>query len=431
MDGVQGSVSAAAVGNPPPPFLSKTYDMVEDPSTDAVVSWGKGNNSFIVWNAPEFAKLILPKYFKHSNFSSFVRQLNTYGFRKVDPDRWEFANEGFLRGCKHLLKSIIRRKPLHPTIPQPRQPSPLPPSPQVHQTDPVRSRVDGLEEEVGMLKRDKNILMQEFVKVRQQQQVMDHQLQNVGQKVHVMEQRQQQILSFLAKAMQTPGFVAQMVHQKSDGLLISGVNKKRRLPNQGEESFSVKPVAAALTDGQIVRFQPLMNEAAKALLRQILKINSSARLEPNFNHTSGFLTDNAANQISEVSLSEVLLATAPTSPYLTSEITQVPEMNTMPGFVDDMAPVISDGFSPDPEIDVLIDEMPKLPGINDVFWDQVLLASPLTGGTDETNSIILEGGAVEEDDDLTEEELEWDTVKRVNELTEQLELLASGSPNTA
>lgn len=64
--------------NAPPPFLMKTYDMVDDPSTDKIVSWSPADNSFVIWDPPEFAKELLPKYFKHSNFSSFVRQLNTY-----------------------------------------------------------------------------------------------------------------------------------------------------------------------------------------------------------------------------------------------------------------------------------------------------------------------------------------------------------------
>jgi hypothetical protein len=61
-----------------PPFLAKTYEMVDDPSSDPIVSWSKSNKSFVVWNPPEFARVLLPRFFKHNNFSSFIRQLNTY-----------------------------------------------------------------------------------------------------------------------------------------------------------------------------------------------------------------------------------------------------------------------------------------------------------------------------------------------------------------
>nr|KYP42250.1 Heat stress transcription factor B-4 [Cajanus cajan] len=98
----------------PAPFLTKTYQLVDDPTTDHIVSWGEDDTTFVVWRPPEFARDLLPNYFKHNNFSSFVRQLNTYGFRKIVPDRWEFANEFFKKGEKHLLCEIHRRKTAQP-----------------------------------------------------------------------------------------------------------------------------------------------------------------------------------------------------------------------------------------------------------------------------------------------------------------------------
>lgn len=106
-------MSSSAMGSQrsvPAPFLMKTYQLVDDERTDDVVSWNENGTTFVVWKTAEFAKDLLPNYFKHNNFSSFVRQLNTYGFRKTVPDKWEFANENFTQGQKQLLTKIRRRK---------------------------------------------------------------------------------------------------------------------------------------------------------------------------------------------------------------------------------------------------------------------------------------------------------------------------------
>ncbi|XP_009775017.1 heat stress transcription factor B-3-like [Nicotiana sylvestris] len=93
-----------------PPFLLKTYMMVEDPATDDAISWNADGTAFIVRQPAEFARDLLPTLFKHCNFSSFVRQLNTYGFRKIATSQWEFSNDMFRKGEKDLLCDIRRRK---------------------------------------------------------------------------------------------------------------------------------------------------------------------------------------------------------------------------------------------------------------------------------------------------------------------------------
>ncbi|XP_074585293.1 heat stress transcription factor A-1-like [Curcuma longa] len=451
-------------GGSPPPFLSKTYDMVDDPATDAIVSWGPADNSFVVWNTAEFARVLLPKLFKHNNFSSFVRQLNTYGFRKVDPDRWEFANEGFLRGQKHLLKTISRRKSSQSHNQQQQ--------PQTQNTIEVGKF--GLEEEIERLKRDKNVLMQELVRLRQQQQSTDQQLNTLGQHLQGMEHRQQQMMSFLAKAMQSPGFLAQFVSQNDSNRRIVGVNKKRRLPRQDKLDGQ-----SDVKDGQIVKYEPLINAAAKAMVMQILKFDKSPRLE-SFGNTPNYLIENFSSppegfnsrspvkRITGVTLSEVptnscdpsLPTTSgypatsslsmPSDIHSSNAATTVPTatpssnlpqiqatmlngfnqshagpnggsvpMNPIPDFMNELLEIETDKFAPDADV-AITDDAEELPSINDPFWEQFFAASPLVGDAEEVDSSMHEPG-----DARTELGNHWDGPHNMAYLTEQMGNLAS------
>ncbi|WBW73759.1 DNA-binding transcription factor Hsf1 [Schizosaccharomyces osmophilus] len=103
-------------------FSNKLYNMVNDSSTDSLIRWSERGDSFFVIGHEDFAKLVLPRYFKHNNFSSFVRQLNMYGFHKVphiqqgvlqsdSPNELlEFANPNFQRDQPELLCYVTRKK---------------------------------------------------------------------------------------------------------------------------------------------------------------------------------------------------------------------------------------------------------------------------------------------------------------------------------
>ncbi|XP_078004159.1 heat shock factor protein 3-like isoform X2 [Phascolarctos cinereus] len=103
-----------------PGFLAKLWALVDDSSTDDVIGWSRNGQSFCILDAPKFSKELLPKYFKHNNLSSFVRQLNVYGFRKVVavesgmivPEKntmIEFQHMFFQQGEANLLENIKRK----------------------------------------------------------------------------------------------------------------------------------------------------------------------------------------------------------------------------------------------------------------------------------------------------------------------------------
>ncbi|CAH2066052.1 unnamed protein product [Thlaspi arvense] len=188
--------------------------MVDDSSTDSIISWSpNGDNSFLISDTAVFSVQLLPKYFKHSNLSSFIRQLNIYGFRKVDADRWEFANDGFVRGQKDLLKNVTRRKNAqisehHQSKSVYKQEST---SDDASQGKPEKS---GLWKEVDILKGNKNALAQELIKVRQYQETTDTKMSHLEDRVQGMEESQQEMLSFLVMVMQNPSLLVQLLQPK-------------------------------------------------------------------------------------------------------------------------------------------------------------------------------------------------------------------------
>ena len=108
--------------------------MLENPQDDTVVRWGDGGDSFVVLEVSDattpnfnrqmltfeeqnekFTKHILPKHFKHSNFASFVRQLNKYDFHKVRHNNEEggqspygagVSRKRFLQNCLAMLAML-------------------------------------------------------------------------------------------------------------------------------------------------------------------------------------------------------------------------------------------------------------------------------------------------------------------------------------
>jgi hypothetical protein len=68
-------------------FIMKTYKILEDKKNAHIIEWTDNGNCFIVKNKDLFENEILPKYFKHKKFSSFVRQLNMYDFHKIRKEK--------------------------------------------------------------------------------------------------------------------------------------------------------------------------------------------------------------------------------------------------------------------------------------------------------------------------------------------------------
>ncbi|KAK7891936.1 hypothetical protein WMY93_023899 [Mugilogobius chulae] len=183
--GVDGSYASNV-----PAFLTKLWTLVEDPDTNHLICWSASGTSFHVFDQGRFAKEVLPKYFKHNNMASFVRQLNMYGFRKVvnieqsglvkpERDDTEFQHLYFLQGHEHMLEHIKRKVSIVKTEETKVRQEDL--SKLLYEVQLLRTQQDNMECQMQDMKQQNEVLWREVVSLRQnhtqQQKVMNKLIQ--------------------------------------------------------------------------------------------------------------------------------------------------------------------------------------------------------------------------------------------------------------
>ncbi|XP_037986758.1 heat shock factor protein 2 isoform X3 [Motacilla alba alba] len=168
-----------------PAFLSKLWALLGETPSNQLITWSQNGKSFLVLDEQRFAKEILPKYFKHNNMASFVRQLNMYGFRKVvhvdsgivKQERdgpVEFRHAYFRQGREDLLEHIKRK--VSSSRPEENKIRQEDLSKIICSAQKVQIKQTTIESQLSLLKRENESLWREVSELRakhlQQQQVI-------------------------------------------------------------------------------------------------------------------------------------------------------------------------------------------------------------------------------------------------------------------
>ncbi|MCD7455992.1 hypothetical protein HAX54_030419 [Datura stramonium] len=170
----------------PCPFVLKIYEMLADIQFKSLISWTNNGTSFIINDNHKFAVEVLPRFFRHNNISSFVCQLNSYGFRKVNWDKFEFRHEWFQRGKGQWLKNIKRKTSKSQMNEQPTE----------------RQAVDEtvaftMEKEIEKIRQEQVTMREDIIMLQRQLDIIEKEMEDIKQAGNYMSSKKAKICMLL------------------------------------------------------------------------------------------------------------------------------------------------------------------------------------------------------------------------------------------
>ncbi|RLM92233.1 heat stress transcription factor C-1a-like [Panicum miliaceum] len=141
------------------------------------------------------------------------------GFRKVHPDRWEFAHESFLRGQTHLLPRIVRRKKRGEGAAS--SCSAAGGDAQCAAGAGCATGGEDHHQEDQQDQEEREALLEEVQRLRREQTAIGEELAQMSRRLQATERRPDQLMSFLARLAEDPDGVTRHLVEKA-------AEKKRR-----------------------------------------------------------------------------------------------------------------------------------------------------------------------------------------------------------
>ncbi|KAG9250576.1 stress response regulator [Emericellopsis atlantica] len=176
-------------------FVRKLYRMLEDPSHQDVARWGKDGDTFVVVEGEKFTRSILPKHFKHSNMSSFIRQLNKYDFHKVKPSSDnENSGLGNVLEFKHPFFKIDSKDDLDNI----RRKAPAARKPQVADDFTTNHHISVMSEQLAATQQQVQQLQELYAEVAQTNKVLVNEVVILQKILNAQKQASHEIVNYLA-----------------------------------------------------------------------------------------------------------------------------------------------------------------------------------------------------------------------------------------